>query len=190
MIDRRGITKGVEPPSIEDLENGNTNMDIVSKLPTKDDGDNTTRSAAAVSLKLSGASYTDIAKVLGYEDAYRARTAVERALADSAEPTDVASLRAMHLKRLDRLLRSTWEKAINPNHPDHLAYVRTALVVMERAAKVAGVDAPSQVAVSVTPEHLQQWVEAVARLGGAPQAIEADIMDVEIIEDAVLEANI
>lgn len=183
MSDPRGITKGTPPPSLEDLEKGKTNLDIIGQLADGED-DNPTRSAAAVALKLAGASYTDIATALHYEDAYRARTAVERSLAASAEPTDVSSLRVVHVRRFERLLRSMWDKAINPNHPDQLAYVRTSAVILDRLAKLSGLDAPTQVTMSVTPEfaEMQRWINAVAEKSGAPLAIEGEILDVEVIE--------
>lgn len=147
--------------------------------------ENPTTAQAALTLKLSGASYTQVANQLGYSSAYRARKAVERVLAsasDSAEDRDI--MRELTKRRLDRLLQSVMGKAVDPSDPEHLAYNARALAIIDRGAKVYGLDAPTQVQVTPTDERLQQVLELVKQTAGHDRdAQEADIVDAEIVED-------
>lgn len=144
-----------------------------------------TRSQSALALKLSGASYTDIAKVMGYSSAYHARQAVERVLAASADsPEDRDKMRVLVDRRLNRLLQSVMSKAVDPKDPQHLAYNARALALVDREAKLWGVDAPTQVQVTANDEHIQQYMQKMGILAGADrEAEEADIIDADIIEE-------
>lgn len=144
-----------------------------------------TTAQAALSLKLSGASYTQIAQMLDYSSAYRARSAVERVLAsaaDSAEDRDM--MRELTKRRLDRLLQSVMGKAVDTSDPEHLAYNARALAIIDRSAKMYGLDAPTQVQITPTHEKVQEYLQKFTEVVGADKdAEEADIMDAEIIED-------
>ena len=145
-----------------------------------------TRAAAAVNLRIEGASWTEIARILEYSSAQRARVAVERALAEMAESEeDREQLRWTMNQRLNRVLYSLMRRATNPKDTDHLAYVSKVLAVMDRQSKLNGLDMPTTIAVyNPGNEAIEKYVEqTVAILRQANGEIEADIMDVEVVED-------
>lgn len=145
-----------------------------------------TKAEAAVTLFVYGASPSDIAKTLKYSSAYRARMAVERALA-GAEHTmdDKEKVRKVIDKRLNRLLAAHIGQAVDVNNPNQLAHSARALAIIDRQAKLHGVDAPTQIQVSASDQHIEEFISAM--LPHTQQdnlAIEADIMDADILEEA------
>lgn len=169
---------GITVPSIEDVENANLNTDL-----TKTE-DTTVRGSAAVTLRLSGASYSQIAQTLGYPTALRARQAVERTLAEAADsPEDHAQLRYLESRRLERLLTTVWRRAGNDQDESHLAYVRTALAIIDRHARLNGLDAPTQMTV-FTPSSIdmEKWVRGMVAQVAASANQEADIIDAEVVD--------
>lgn len=141
--------------------------------------DSATKAEAALSLKLSGASYTNIAKILGYSSAFRARQAVEQVLANAADSVeDRDKMRVLISRRLDRLLQSVMGKAVDPKSPDHLAYNARALAIVDRQAKLAGVDAPTQIQISASDEQIEAYIARVRPLAQADMdAEESDLID-------------
>lgn len=141
--------------------------------------DSLTKAEAGISLRLSGASYTNIAKTLGYSSAFRARQAVEQALAKAADsPEDRDKMRVLTSRRLDRLLQSVMGKAVDPRDPEHLGYNARALAIVDRTAKLWGVDAPTQVQVSASDSQIEDYLARVRPLAAADRdAEEADILD-------------
>jgi hypothetical protein len=75
-------------------------------------------------------------------------------------------------------------RATSPNDPDHLAYARTAMVVIDRHAKLYGADAPQQLNVTYNPAagQIEQWVANMARQVHG-EIEEANIIDVEEVTD-------
>lgn len=143
-----------------------------------------TKADAAFAMSLYGASYTEIAKQLGYSSAFRARAAVERVLAASADSEDDRDkMRVLISRRLNRLLASHMPKAVNPEDPNQLAYSARALAIIDRQARLYGVDAPTQIAVSVSDDHIRDYLEALVPAAKDDLLqIEADIMDADVIE--------
>lgn len=144
-----------------------------------------TRSQSALALKLSGASYTDIAKVMGYSSAYHARQAVERVLAASADsPEDRDKMRVLVDRRLNRLLQSVMSKAVDPKDAQHLAYNARALAIIDRTAKLWGVDAPVQVSIAPADSYIHEYAQRLLGAAAADNsAIEADIVDADVLEE-------
>lgn len=160
------------------IENGEEpNADLVMS-------ETQTKAESALALRIAGTSYTHIAKALGYASATRARLAVERVLAASADsPEDRDQQRVLADKRLNRLLQSTMGKAVDTKDPDHLAYNARALAITDRIMRLWGVDAPTQVAITPTDEHLQQYVAHMMALARKePEAEEADIIDADVVD--------
>lgn len=143
------------------------------------------RAQAAVALRLSGAPHSAIAKTLGYASATDARIAIERTLAESAkESRDLPALRQLTSSRLERLLRAVWSHAVDEEDPDQLAYTRTALAIIDRHARLMGIDAPQKMEV-YTPDQQKQeeWVRhMMSQVGPKGVAEEADIIEAEIVE--------
>lgn len=142
-----------------------------------------TRAQAAVALRLAGAPFPDIAESLGYASAHDARDAIEQILASTVESDDLNSTRNMYNQRLNRLLQSVWPKALNDKDPKHLEYVRTALAIEERRARLMGTDAPTKHEVyTPTAEQIAEQVRVLTAKVTLP--IEADIIEVEDLTDA------
>ncbi|QWY82755.1 terminase small subunit [Arthrobacter phage SilentRX] len=153
-------------------------------LPYNDIDNSETKAQAALTLKLFGASYTDIKNTLHYSSAYRARMAVERVLANAADsPEDRDKMRVLANKRIERLLSSVMSKAVDPRDKDHLAYNARALALIQAQGKIWGLDAPTQVQISATDADIQAYVEAIMPLAKADQrAIEGEILEADILE--------
>lgn len=154
------------------------------------------RARAAVAMKISGADNRVIADFLGYANANAVQAAVESVLASTVDETHaVPHLRALYVERLERLFRSVYEKAAGKDAnkaDDHLAYVRTALSIVDRQAALTGANAPQRLEVSTPDDNaLRDWVIRMAKqVGPEGVAQEADIMDAEIVEGALDDENV
>jgi len=158
---------------------------------------------AAVSLKIKGASYAEIAEVLEYESPAYARAAVERALAQTHGEEDKAALRNLSTARLEKMLQALAPSAMNPTvrirvgrsketdeqlyeempNPELLPASRQYLAVLDRAIKLHGLDAPTQLQfVDPKTEEFARIIEMVARAQGEHVPIEGDIEDAVIVE--------
>lgn len=119
---------------------------------------------AAIELKLAGYSWEDIAEIMGYPDAQRAQVALETALEKqlATDPQMRAKLREYTGRRLERLLRAVWAKAIDPSHAEQMVAHQRALAVIDRHSKLYGLDAPTEVTVHTpTASRLQNFVAEV-----------------------------
>lgn len=144
--------------------------------------------SAAVALRLAGASFAEVADALGLASAAVARTMVETELANrSHDPAAREVLRTEASARLERLLRSVWQKATNPEHIEHLPAVKAAQSIVDRLIRLHGLDAPSEVVVhSPTTAEIDAWV---ARMMGSQveemMGMEDDVIDVEAVDHAL-----
>lgn len=106
--------------------------------------DNAERDAAACRLRAEGLTFDEVATRLGYADRSAARRAIEAALAATvAEPA--AILRQLELQRLDALHRTAWALLDAEDADVRLKAIDRALRVMERRARLLGLDAPTRV---------------------------------------------
>jgi hypothetical protein len=143
----------------------------------------TRKANASVQLALAGANWDEIATAMGYPTGRTAKVAVERALEKQLTSTDREILRRFTNARLERLLRSVWPKAINPDHPDHLIALTKARDLIGDHRKLYGLDAPTEVVVhNPTAHELEQWVSRVVTQS-LPQVTEYDILEGEVITD-------
>ena len=115
---------------------------------------------AAVQMRLAGATWGEIAITLGFPTPRQAMVATERALIKQLDNNDDREkMRKVAGARLERLLRSVWPKAIDPDSPDHLIAVSKAREIVDRHAKLYGLDAPTEVVVhNPTQTELEAWV--------------------------------
>ena len=152
--------------------------------PATDIDKSATTAEAAVAMFVWGASYTEIKSKLNYSTARHARMAVERALAASADSEDDRDkMRMVISKRLNRLLGSHMSKAVDPKNPEQLAYSARVLAIIDRQAKLYGVDAPTQIQVTASDDHIREFVEFMMPQAREDQrAIEADILEGDILE--------
>lgn len=142
------------------------------------------KAAAAIELSLGGADWGEIARILGYPTARLAKVATERTLAKQLTDTDREKLRALASKRLDRLLRAVWSKAIDPEAPEQLAAAGRARELIADHRRLWGLDAPSEVVVtSPSQAELDAWVARVVSQQ-VPDVPEYDIIEGEIVGDS------
>ena len=141
------------------------------------------RGEAAVALRMAGASYADIANTLGYKNESTVATVVERSLAAGLTDEQRDQARELAGRRIERLLRAVWGKAMNEGHPEHIAAVRTARELIDRHTRLYGLDAPAEVVVHTpTTDQIEQWVTTVLA-HAVPEVEEADVIDVEVGDD-------
>jgi hypothetical protein len=135
--------------------------------------------AAAVALRLAGASYTEIAEALALTDAKAARSAVETTLAAQTTEQTREQLRGEEAARLERLLRGVWGKATNPDHAEHLPAAKVALAIIDRHVRLHGLDAPAEVIVhSPTTAEIDAWVASMTAVSLTDlRALEASVVD-------------
>lgn len=139
------------------------------------------RDRAAVALRLAGAGFQEIAEVLELADAGQARLAVERGLAvEAGGEGDRERLRLEEERRLMGLLKPLWAKAVDPESPEQVVASRAALAVIDRHARLMGLDAPTEVVVhNPTTVEIDQWVAEVLSLNGQAFGPEGDVLMVE-----------
>lgn len=142
------------------------------------------RASAALQLRIDGAPFSAIAEALEFKDAKEAQQAVERALAtEYRAPDQIAQVRALQSKRIDRILYSLMRRATNPKDPDHLAYATRALAAIKQQTELEGAAAPAKVDITYNPtaQQLEQWAsQVVSKMHGAIE--EGEIIDIEYVE--------
>lgn len=107
------------------------------------------RQVQALALRKAGVSYEQIASALGYASGSGAYQAVHRALRKMLkEPAE--EVRDLEVARLDEMLRALWP-GVQAGEPKK---VLAALRVMERRAKLLGLDAPAKIDVRHMIEEL------------------------------------
>lgn len=175
-----------------EFDDENEEPDRVAKFSTRGENpigtvhdsksEKTPRSArSAAAMKIAGATYEEIAQVLDYVNASAARSAVEQVLAETTDETqDYRALRALANRRLDGLLKAAYPKAIDKDSPEQLAYMQKSLQIIDRQAKLNGIDAPQVISlVTPTAEEFDKVVQQLVQVKGAPAAPEADIFQLE-----------
>jgi hypothetical protein len=124
-----------------------------------------------------------VADTLGLASAVVARDLVEKELAARADDSDKRdALRLEEAARIERLLRGVWSKATDPTHPEHLPAARTALAMVDRHARLLGLDMPTEVVVyTPTTSEIDAWVATMIQgtsvIDGEVE--EADVLAVE-----------
>jgi hypothetical protein len=153
------------------------NPDMVAKM------DRTQRADAAVAMKVAGAPLSEIANVLGYASATKAREAIENALAASVGDEDRKQARSIAKRRLERLLRVAMKKAL-ADGDDQVAFMRASLALVDRTIRLDGLDAPVEHLV-YTPSagEIEQWLSRASSLLRDEYPQEEEVVDVEVVED-------
>ena len=97
------------------------------------------RQMQALELRKAGVSYAKIAEVLGYASTGGSHKAVSSALKKTLqEPAD--ELRKLEVERLDAALSSIWASVKQGQY----GAIDRALRIMERRARLLGLDAPTK----------------------------------------------
>jgi hypothetical protein len=134
--------------------------DTPKRTPAQRQDEAEVKALRAVELRLAGATFQRIAEALGYADKSGAKKAYERALAslrDDLAPS-IAQHRTEQLLRVETLLVGLWGKARDPNNPDQLRATDSIRRLLERQAKLLGLDAPVKVQVS---DEIDEQIEAL-----------------------------
>ena len=103
------------------------------------------REAQAIELRKEGYTYQEIADTLGYRSPSGARDAILRAMKRLLPAENVEEVRSMEVARLDAIMRRLWKK-LKPEAfgKDELLVVDRILKVMDRRARLYGLDAPER----------------------------------------------
>ncbi len=110
----------------------------------------------ALELRKAGVSYVRIAEVLGYASGSGAHKAVASALKKTLqEPAD--DLRTLEIERLDAMLSAIWASVKQGQY----GAIDRAIKIMERKAKLLGMDAPTKHDVTSDGEPLKIIIETV-----------------------------
>jgi predicted transcriptional regulator len=107
------------------------------------------RRTEAIEMRKRGMSYKRIAEELGYSSATAVSSTINKALRELPQE-GASNLRKIELERLDQLLDAMWDKAMKG---DGWAVDR-CLKIMERRAKLMGIDAPIVTKVEVVSEDV------------------------------------
>lgn len=108
------------------------------------------KSKRALEMRKAGAHYDVIAERLGYADPSGAQRAVMAGLRELTRE-DAEDVRMLELARLDALWMSAYQKAVTGS----VAHVGVLLKIMERRAKLMGLDAPQVI----------EWRDELKRAG-------------------------
>lgn len=134
-----------------------------TRLPSTETLDKERR---ALEMRRARATYTDIARALGYNSPSGAWEAVHRAIGRHTQG-NVEQLRREELDMLDRLHLAHWPAAVgNPPDPKAAAVI---LSIGERRAKLLGLNAAEAYKVTVSDsmdQEIQRLAEELAALGG------------------------
>ncbi|TQF04770.1 hypothetical protein E6W39_24255 [Kitasatospora acidiphila] len=100
------------------------------------------RRRAAVELRIQGKSWQEIADLLGYDSKGTACNDVRRALQKAVQALAVPmeEYRQLELDRLDKMQDALWPKVLEGD----TKAVDTTLRLMDRRAKLLGLDAPTR----------------------------------------------
>lgn len=145
--------------------------------------------AAALALRVHGASPAEIAEALQLPDAETAQDLVERELASRVADIDPAQRnrqRALAVARIERMMRSVARKATDEGDPEHLPAVRAFLALIDREVRLLGLDAPVEVAVyNPTANEIEAWVLRMSAAAGLVTVgiEEADVIPGEVVRD-------
>jgi hypothetical protein len=114
-----------------------------------------TRELRALELRLKGLSFREIATKLGYADHTGAYRAVEAGLKKGFEEP-AGQVRKLELARLDSIMRPLWPKAKRGG----VKAIDRILKIMERRAKLLGLDAPSTFKLTDPMKITLEWKDA------------------------------
>lgn len=124
------------------------------------------RKKNALELRLAGASYRDIAQALNCSVGTATNDCKEALAEIPMQQAD--EMRTVELSRLDRLQRAVWPSAVKGN----LEAVDRAIKIIDRRAKLFGLDAPQQVQITANDVDLDAAVDKMLRV--AEMALEKE----------------
>jgi len=130
------------------------------------------REKRAVELRKEGYTYQEIADELGYKSPASSRSALLRAMERMLPIEEAEEVRAIEAARLDAMTQRLWAK-FKQKGKVNLGIIDRLLRVMERRARLLGIDAPVRAAIEVdmTVEEVDHAIsQELDRLATASQA--------------------
>ncbi|QDH92786.1 Rnase E [Gordonia phage Bakery] len=156
------------------------------------------REARCLELFLAGAKYVHIAKEVGFREPQSARRAIERAIARRRQERDDLADEAstIMLDQLDMLYRAHITTALDRKNPDQYKATEQVLRVLDRKAKLQGINAPVQVETTVrVKDELDDEIATLVRKlkeQGDPALLPDtpvldSIIDAQVVDDPAAE---
>jgi len=139
---------------------------MAGKTRNSKDFERAERKRNALELRLAGASYRDIAQALNCSVGTATNDCKEALAEIPMQQAD--EMRTVELSRLDRLQRAVWPKAVKGD----LQAVDRAIKIIDRRAKLFGLDAPQQVQITANDIDLDAAVDKMLRV--AEMALEQE----------------
>jgi hypothetical protein len=127
-----------------------------------------------VKYRQAGATFDQIAQKLGYSNESGARSAFRRAMERMRDDAINAEMRELHRQRLEIALTSIWPQVIQGD----FEAIKLMLKILERDAKLFGIDAPVKTEVEVTSydgnllrQRTREIVQAIREVAGSPNPL-------------------
>lgn len=152
----------------------------------KDHPDRAIRNSRTVlQMRISGYQFDEIAEILCYEDEAAVRRELERGAKAllKEDHHSAAIMRSLVGRRLERMTRAVWLKAIDPDSPEQMVAQQRALANIDRFIRLMGLDAPVEHKVEITPTEkaITEMVAELAQMGKLPE--EMNIFDAELVDE-------
>lgn len=151
---------------------------------------------AAMELFIRTRSWERAAEGAGYPTPRAARVAAEKALEREFKESSRSQefMRKYAAKHLDVLMGSLAVKTADPNHPEHIAAIKTARELIAQQSKLLGLDAPTKLSlVDPTQEQIEEFLNDKVGPRSTDQEADifedAEIIDAEVVEDEVPSAG-
>lgn len=154
---------------------------------------NAAQLAQIVNLHIAGYSLAQIAESIG-----ATAEEVDRRLANDvqryvrSQPALRVYVRNWVSERYSKLLEAVWNEATDRTHVGKLENQDRALRILDRMAKLHGAEAPAQAEVKLesTPEAVDRLVQVLSAAQGVGYDMNIfDVVDAEVVEDVVAEAD-
>ena len=127
-----------------------------------------------VQYRQGGATFEQIAMKLGYADHSGARQAFKRAMERMRDDALNNEMRELHRQRLEVALTAIWPDVVKGD----LEAIKVMLKILERDAKLYGIDAPVKTEVEVTSydgnllrQRTREIVRAIREVTGSPDSV-------------------
>jgi ADP-ribosylglycohydrolase len=146
-------------------------------MPIKNDPKVFEKERKVLEMRLAGVTFEVIARSVGYSSAGSCYNAYKRALIRTLqEPAE--AVREAEVARLDRLMQGVWTAALR----GEVRSVEAVLRIMDRRAKLMGLDAPTKQQVEVTHYDPTSIDAEVAKLAAILDGRKESSMDQTIGE--------
>lgn len=167
-----------------------------SVIPIEDiRGEPTRRSRACVNLRIERVPWTEVVRLLEYTSVEEARADFLRAIAGMHREEEAETMRLLTVANAEQLLRRSMAMAAAdflvdvaaphkkiPNR-ERLRWHQQAGADLNLLATITGAKAPLRVEVTPTEEQYAVLMQAVLAARGVAPVVEADVLELEQLED-------